>query len=482
MAWIKTRDTAARHRGKPVKAYLVIWKETERDDYGLPIPADPAKPNGRKKTTNRQETFSTRELAEARRDQLNAARHSNGTSALADQRIAGDLPFGHYAQAWIESQALKVAQGRLKQRTLDDYERVVKRYALDRFAAKAVASITPRDCEVFLADLAARKLAPKTVNHAWLGLKNVLTYATRYGAIPANPCDQVDFNTGRAVGDREKFQHHPLTAEQVAATAQIVGKLYPVYELLAYFLPYSGLRKAECAGLEIQDLEFTTRPASAANHGADSSVQCVVHVRQTKDRKGGEWVTSTPKSRKSRRSVPLPPWLAERLHAYLRDVHPHADEPTAPLWPSRTNGGHRVKGERTVMPLDWSQPPELGTWFETILAPALVEAGLPVSRPARAAKPAAETAPAVPAQPAIRGVRLHDLRYTFATMQLSAGTHFMQVSAWMGHAQYTLTLDTYGDWIPSQDGGALNTLPAPAPVAQLTEATDLAPVIQLFGR
>lgn len=56
----------------------------------------------------------------------------------------------------------------------------------------------------------------------------------------------------------------------------------------------------------------------------------------------------------------------------------------------------------------------------------------------------------------------------------------------MGHAQYALTLDTYGDWIPSQDGGALNTLPAPAPVAaaeQTAEAEpDLASVVQLFGR
>ena len=265
------------------------------------------------------------------------------------------------------------------------------------------------------------------------------------------------------------MKDHKLTAEQVATTAQNVGKLYPVYELLAYFLPYSGLRKAECAGLEIQDLEFTTAPS------ADSPVQCVVHVRRNKDRKGSAWTTSTPKSRKSRRSVPLPGWLAERMHAYLRDVHPHGPESgdydaTAPLWPSRKNGGYRIKGEHTAMPLDWSQPPELGTWFETILAPALIEAGLPVSRPARAGRPATETAPAVLAQPTVRGVRLHDYgRHTFATMQLSAGVHFMLVSQWMGHAQYTLTLDTYGDWIPSSDGGALNNLPAPAPVSTTSQ-------------
>ncbi|MFT4200128.1 hypothetical protein [Gordonia sp. (in: high G+C Gram-positive bacteria)] len=148
----------------------------------------------------------------------------------------------------------------------------------------------------------------------------MLKYATRHGAIAANPTEQVDFNTGHSVGDHEKFQHHPLTAEQVAAAAHVVGERYPVYELLAYFLPYSGLRKAECAGLEIQDLEFTTRPGQPT--------RCTVHVRRTKDRKGGEWVPSTPKSRKSRRSVPLPSWLAERMLAYVND-HPRADEPSA---------------------------------------------------------------------------------------------------------------------------------------------------------
>jgi integrase len=39
--------------------------------------------------------------------------------------------------------------------------------------------------------------------------------------------------------------------------------------------------------------------------------------------------------------------------------------------------------------------------------------------------------------------------------------HFMQVSKWLGHSTFTLTLDTYGDYIREQDGGALNTLPEP---------------------
>lgn len=37
----------------------------------------------------------------------------------------------------------------------------------------------------------------------------------------------------------------------------------------------------------------------------------------------------------------------------------------------------------------------------------------------------------------------------------------MQVSKWLGHGSYTLTLDTYGDWIPEDDVGAANHLPEP---------------------
>jgi integrase len=60
-----------------------------------------------------------------------------------------------------------------------------------------------------------------------------------------------------------------------------------------------------------------------------------------------------------------------------------------------------------------------------------------------------------------------------ATMQLSAGVHFMQVSKWLGHSTYTLTLDVYGDYIPEQDGGAANTLREPPAPAKPAEASIL---------
>lgn len=467
MAYIRAHDTKQKRKGKVVKRYVVAWREPATDPAtGLPTGKERA----------RQESYPTREAAEARRDELNAAKHTGGTSALADAKKAGQLPFAHYAAAWLDQQAVKVSQGKLKGGTADEYGRLLRCYVLGELGGTAIAAITATRCEALLAAWVRQgstqgdrqPLTPGTVKHAWDVTRRVFKYAVQHKAIPANPCDAVDFAASRATGDHSAFEHRPLTAEQVGALSAAIAGIppagydgptlpgYPVYGLLVEFMAYTGLRAAEVAGLEVGDLVFSPGP------------RCSVKVQRTKDRKGGVWVTGTPKSKKSRRTVPLPEWLAERMADYLADGHKRADEPTAPLWPSRKNGGgYRATGARYAVPLDWSQPLALGTFYDTILKPALEAVGLPASRPATATTPA------------VRGVRLHDLRHTFAVLQLSAGVHFMQVSKWLGHSTYTLTLDVYGDYIPEQDGGALNTLPAPP--APATVAPVAGNVVNLFG-
>jgi len=56
-----------------------------------------------------------------------------------------------------------------------------------------------------------------------------------HGGISSNPAERVDFGGGHAVGDHEKFEHHPPTAEQVGRVAAVVGERYPVYGLLTLF-------------------------------------------------------------------------------------------------------------------------------------------------------------------------------------------------------------------------------------------------------
>jgi len=56
----------------------------------------------------------------------------------------------------------------------------------------------------------------------------------------------------------------------------------------------------------------------------------------------------------------------------------------------------------------------------------------------------------------------------------------MQVSKWLGHSTFSLTLDIYGDWIPEKDGGAANNLPEPPAPARPADGGGN--VVRLFGR
>jgi integrase len=67
-------------------------------------------------------------------------------------------------------------------------------------------------------------------------------------------------------------------------------------------------------------------------------------------------------------------------------------------------------------------------------------------------------------------VRFHDLRHTFATLALSAGEHYMQVSKWLGHSSFVMTLSTYADYIREGDTAATNFK---RPVADTTNVVEL---------
>jgi integrase len=68
---------------------------------------------------------------------------------------------------------------------------------------------------------------------------------------------------------------------------------------------------------------------------------------------------------------------------------------------------------------------------------------------------------------------VHDLRHTFATLALSAGEHYMQVSKWLGHSTFTLTLDVYGDYISSAEGGKAAPLARPVAASAITNVVPI---------
>ena len=449
MAYIRSHETKQRARGKTVKTYAVVYRAKVRTD------------NGRVVARLRQETHATKAAAEARVAELNAHRQ-NHTTDPAEQRKRGQRSLADWSADWLASQRVKVASGQLKVRTLDEYSRLLDRYVLPELGHVPIAAVTPAQLEQLIGGLATDEkrrgggdLHPKTVKHAWHVARQVFRYALRHDALAANPVDRVDFSPNRATGDRQNFEPHPLTPEQISDVCAALrgerpsrdGKplpAYSVYALMVEFAAYTGLRASELAGLEVDDLYFSPVPVAA-------QPKCSVHVERTKTkakRAGEGWIVGTPKSKRSRRSVPLPGWLAAKMADYLANIHPRAAEPDAPLWPGGASRAARAGQpvSEWLTALDWSEPVELGTFYRYAFARALRAVGLPVTTPARNG------------MPALHGVRLHDLRHTAAVAWLAAGVPVVQVSRWLGHAQPTITLNIYGDWVPET---ADNPLPEP---------------------
>ena len=94
-------------------------------------------------TRLRQETYTTREAAEARRDELNSHRHHAHATDPSEQRRRGARSLDEYAADWIAAQRIKVASGKLKARTLDEYAKLFDRYVSPELGHLPIAEITP---------------------------------------------------------------------------------------------------------------------------------------------------------------------------------------------------------------------------------------------------------------------------------------------------------------------------------------------------
>ena len=116
--------------------------------------------------------------------------------------------------------------------------------------------------------------------------------------------------------------------------------------------------------------------------------------------------------------------------------------------------------------LDWSQPVELRSLARRTLRDACEAVGIPTGTARKINADGSVT-------PASSGFRLHDTRHTAAVAWLTAGVHFMQVSKWLGHADYVITMSVYADYRPAED----IENPLPEPVAAPAKGN----VVSMFG-
>ncbi|CPV51988.1 tyrosine-type recombinase/integrase [Mycobacteroides abscessus] len=192
----------------------------------------------------------------------------------------------------------------------------------------------------------------------------------------------------------------------------------------------TGIRASELQGSEVQDIQLSEHPGTSG----------LVSVRRKK--RTPLFKPEALKTENAYRDVPLDPWLADDLRTYLSEVHPHADNPRAPLFPgplSRKAGkalGRKVSDSADMF--DWTRPIDEQNVYKRFWLPALDALGYPHSR-------------------------WHDLRHGFSVSALE-GENVRDVSRWLGHAKISTTMDIYAAVLKSETGGKTNPSTRPQPL------------------
>jgi integrase len=366
MAYLKTR-----HRADGQQSYVVCWTDFAGREC---------------QRTYRSKTAAGRALRERVAQE---ARDELPDEAASRER------FATVAQSWLSA-----TRRRVKFRTADGYEELLRTRILPAFGERRIGSITSREIEAWLGSLVDSGLSTKTARNAYTPLVATFKYAQRHNMIRSNPCAGVDLP---ATPDQAEFEGQPLTRIQVAALAAELDCHEP-YGLAGRLLAAVGLRAAEFAGLRIGDLDL--------DRGTVSVTRTL-----TRDRKADRWIIGTPKSRRGRREVPiLDEVLLADLRNYVRD-HPRADDLDAPLFYGRAIGGHSP---------DPSKPLDGHVFYQWHLKPAARKIGLP-------------------------HLRVHDLRHTAATLWHDDGIPLSVISRWLGHASVAVTDRVYVHLRPNDD-------------------------------
>ncbi len=338
------------------------------------------KPSGRwearyreKDGTRRAKTFRTEEEAKAF---LKTVQYLVQTGDYIAPE-AGKVKFKDVADAWFASKQ----QANRKARTLDGYRHILESW-LARWDKREVGSITNLDVQRLLADLANKR--PQTVRNVFNVLRGVLDEAVDAGYLRANPCSRFAKKMPKADRtERARF----LTPQEVA---RLAAALAPPHDLLVTVAAWSGLRAGELAGLRA---------------GRVDAKRNRLHVKETVINVAGERRQDTPKSEKSRRTVPIPPPVAKMLADYIA-VHGLAD-------------GDYVFGRD-------GQPHHHAAFYRTEFRKACEAAGL-------------------------TGLRFHDLRHTYASLMAHQGESLYRVSRWMGHSTIAITADLYTHLFEGED-------------------------------
>ena len=298
----------------------------------------------------------------------------------------GDILFADYMEKWLDIIKSSVAVP-----TFASYSTTVKKIVAPYFREKEVTlkNLTAKDIqEFYLREL--ERVSASSVIHYHANIHKALKYAVKIDLIDVNPADKVE----RPKKDRYVGSFYD--ADEVNALFEVAKgtKL----ELPILFGAFYGLRRSEAIGLRWDAIDF------------DQNTITIRHTVTSCDLDGKRILVAadTTKTKSSMRTLPLVPFMRERLLA-LKDEQ---------------EDNRRLCGRTYIKDyIGYVCVNEIGD----LIKPHYVTESFPKLLKANG----------------LRHIRYHDLRHSCASLLLANGVPMKQIQEWLGHSDFSTTANIY---------------------------------------
>lgn len=287
-------------------------------------------------------------------------------------------------ESFVQEQWKPAVLPTIKPSSAKHYEFDLKRYLIPNFGPMRLGDITRMKVQTFLASKRQQGYSGSTVHSMRTTLSKVLQAAVDWGTIEQNPA------RGIRIGERQPVRERLfLTPEQIR---RLLAALPEPCRTLALLAVLTGMRIGELLALRWKHVDF---------------LRNVIQVRESVY----EGRFGSPKTRSSRRDVPISQPLREALLAHR--AHRGGSEPEALLFTSRAG-----------TPLN---PKNL---LRRVLSPTCRRLGLPA-------------------------VSWHGCRHSHATLLSETGESLKTAQAILGHSDLETTLNIYTHAIPESQRRAV---------------------------
>ena len=244
-------------------------------------------------------------------------------------------------------------------------------------------------------------LSEHSVRQVHATLMTALTDAEDEGDIIVNPLRKM-----KNKPNPKMDEVRPITSDQVTKLLSINDKWTPFFAVLIG----TGLRKGEALGLTWDNVDL------------DSDTPTLKVVKTMQHIKGEGKSFGEPKTKQSRREIPLVPPVVQALKTHLLNQNILR----------LSLGSHWIDNDLVF-------PNSVGELMDTSVASRNLN---------RACKTAGIS----------RHVRVHDLRHTFATQLHARGTDSEYIRKLLGHSKVQITIDLYIRTSPESLRGAISPM------------------------